>query len=57
MKLTLQTYDKTFTVETHEEANIDEYFDIIIGLLYQATFSEKVIKRAIIELADSYKDE
>jgi hypothetical protein len=56
MKLTLETYGKTFTAETHEGANIDECFDIIIGLLYQATFSEKVIKRAIMELADSYKD-
>lgn len=56
MKLTLETYGKTFTVEAHEGANIDEYFDIIIGLLYQATFTEKTIQKAIVELADSYKD-
>jgi hypothetical protein len=57
MKLTLETYGKTFTVEAHEGANIDEYFDIIIGLLYQATFTEKTIQKAIIELADSYNGE
>jgi hypothetical protein len=56
MKLTLETYGKKFTAETGDDTNIDGYFDIIIGLLYQATFSEKTIKRAIIDLADSYKE-
>jgi len=56
MKLTLETYGKKFTAEVDDSTNIDGYFDIIIGLLYQATFTEKTIKRAIKELADSYKE-
>ena len=58
MKLQLETYGKKYIVETEDnDLTIDEYLDIIIGLLYQSTFTEKTIKNAIIELAESLKEE
>lgn len=57
MKLTLETYKKKYTIETdYDDLNIDEYLDLIKGLLYQATFSEQSINRAIIELAEQLED-
>ncbi len=58
MKLTLETYGKKYTIETTEDdLTIDEYLDIITGLLYQATFSEQTIQMAVKDLANTYKEE
>jgi hypothetical protein len=58
MKLQLTTYKKTYTIETeNDDLDIDEYFDIIIGLLIQAGFHKETIDRTIIELSDELKEE
>ena len=57
MKIQLTSYGTTFTVETDNDAvGIDQYLDIMTGLLKQATFSELTIKQAIIELAEQYEN-
>lgn len=39
MKITIENYGKTMSVETnHEDVSIDEYLDIIYGLLVTVTF-------------------
>ena len=56
MKLQLEIYNKKYIIETeNDDLTINEYLDFMTGLLYQATFSEKIIKRGIIELAESFK--
>ena len=53
MKLQLNTYGKTFTVETdYDDISLDDYFEMFKGLLVQATFSESYINEFIIELAN-----
>jgi hypothetical protein len=57
MKIQLTSYGTTFTVETDNDAvGIDQYLDIMTGLLKQATFSELTIQQAIIELAEQYEN-
>jgi hypothetical protein len=57
MKIQLTSYGTTFTVETdNDDVGIDQYLDIMTGLLKQATFSELTIKQAIIELAEQYEN-
>ena len=56
MKLQLETYGKKYTVETeNDDLNIEEYFDMFIGLLVQATFNQTIINDYIIELADELR--
>lgn len=56
MKLQLEVNRRKYIVETeNDDLTIDEYLDFMTGLLYQSTFSEKIIKRGIIELAESFK--
>lgn len=58
MKLQLTAYKKQYTIETeNDDLCIDEYFDIIIGLLIQAGFHKETIDQAIIELSESIKQE
>ena len=58
MKLQLETYRKKYSVETqNEDLNLEEYFDIFIGLLVQATFNQTTINDYIIELADELRNE
>ena len=58
MKLQLETYGKKYTVETeNDDLNIEEYFDMFIGLLVQATFNQTIINDYIIELADELRNE
>ena len=58
MKLQLETYGKKYSVETqNEDLNLEEYFDIFIGLLVQATFNQTTINDYIIELADELRNE
>jgi hypothetical protein len=48
MKLQLTAYKKQYTIETeNDDLCIDEYFDIIIGLLIQAGFHKETIDKAI----------
>ena len=57
MKLQLKSHSKSYLVETEtDDLTIDEYFDIFIGLLFQAGFHKETIDRAIVELAESIKD-
>jgi len=58
MKIQLETYGKKYSVETqNEDLNIEEYFDIFIGLLVQATFNKTTINDYIIELANELRNE
>ena len=44
MKITIENYGKKMSVETdHEDADIEEYLDIIFGLLVTATFNPQTI--------------
>jgi 3-methyladenine DNA glycosylase Tag len=58
MKLQLTAYNKTYSVETEvDDYNIDEYFEMIIGLLFQAGFHKETIDRAIEDLSIAIKEE
>jgi hypothetical protein len=57
MKLQLESYNIKYTVETaNDDLNIEEYVDILIGILHQAGFHKTSIEEAIISLADTYKE-
>ena len=58
MKLTLETYDKVYSVETkYDDVTLEEYFDLFKGILVSATFSENGINQHIIEWAEQLKEE
>ena len=58
MKLQLEVYKKKYIVETeYDDVSIDEYFDLIIGLLMQAGFHKETIDRAIEDLSIAIKEE
>lgn len=58
MKLQLENYRKKYTVETeHEDVSMNDYFDIFVGLLVQAGWQQQTINEAIIELAESFKED
>jgi hypothetical protein len=58
MKIEIKAYNKIYSVETEaDDYNIDEYLEMIIGLLFQAGFHKETIDRAIIDLADAIKEE
>ena len=58
MKLQLESYGKKYTVETdYDDVSLEDYFDIFIRLLVQATFNQNQIERFIIELADEFKED
>jgi hypothetical protein len=58
MKLQLTAYKKTYTIETeNDDLDIDEYFDLIIGLLMQAGFYKETIDKAIEDLSIAIKEE
>jgi hypothetical protein len=57
MKLQLTAYNKTYSVETEsDDYNIDEYFEMIVGLLFQAGFHKETIDQAIEDLSISNKE-
>lgn len=58
MKLQLEAYKKKYTVETeNDDLDIFEYLELFKGLLINSGFESKTVDEAIIELADSLKDE
>ena len=58
MKLQLESYGKKYTVETdYDDVSLEDYFDIFIRLLVQATFNQNQIERFIVELADEFKED
>ena len=58
MKIKIKTYNKIYSVETEvDDYNIDEYFEMIVGLLFQAGFHKETIDQAIIDLAGAIKEE
>ncbi len=53
MKITIECYGTTHSVETqNNDLDIDEYLQIIYGLLIQLTFNSEVIKRGLLDLAE-----
>jgi ABC-type uncharacterized transport system ATPase subunit len=58
MKLQLENYKKKYSVETeYEDISIEDYLDMFMGLLTQAGWQKKTVDDAIIELAESIKEE
>ena len=58
MKLQLESYGKKYTVETdYDDVSLEDYFDIFIRLLVQATFNQNQIEQFIVELADEFKED
>jgi hypothetical protein len=58
MKLTLESYRKKYSVETEgDDLDINEYIDIMTGLLIQAGFHRDTIKEVIVELAQEFNEE
>ena len=58
MKLELESYKTKYTVEKyHEDVSIEDHLDIFMGLLTQAGWHRITIKDAIIELAESLKED
>jgi hypothetical protein len=58
MKIEIKAYNKTYSVETEvDDYNIDEYLEMIVGLLFQAGFHKGTIDQAIMDLADAIKEE
>ena len=52
MKITIECYGKTYSVETqNDDLTIDEHLQIIYGLLIQLTFNSEVIKHGLLDLA------
>ena len=44
MKITIENYGKKMSVETdHEDVSMDEYMDMIFGLLVTATFHPQTV--------------
>jgi len=56
MKITIQTNENNYIVITHDGLNATEFLEIIKGLMYQMTYSEKTINNAILELAEEIKE-
>ena len=53
MKITVEAYNKKFSVETqNDDLDISEYLEIYYGLLIQLTFNSEVIKNGLMELTD-----
>jgi hypothetical protein len=53
MKITIECYGITHSVETkNDDLDIDEYLQIIYGLLIQLTFNSEVIKIGLLDLAE-----
>lgn len=58
MKLQLESYKRKYIVETeHEDVSMNDYFDIFVGLLIQSGWQQQTINDAIIELAESFKED
>lgn len=58
MKLQLESYSKKYTVETdYDDVSLEDYFDMFIRLLVQATFNQNQIEQFIVELADEFKED
>lgn len=58
MKLQLESYKKKYTVETeNDDLEIYECLDIFVGLLVQSGWHKQTINDAIIELAESFKED
>ena len=58
MKFQLESYKRKYIVETeHEDVSMNDYFDIFVGLLIQSGWQKQTINEAIIELADSLKED
>lgn len=58
MKLQLESYGKKYIVETdYDDVSLEEYFDIFIRLLVQATFNQNQIEQFIVELANEFKED
>lgn len=57
MKLQLEAYKKKYTIETeNDDLDIFEYLDIFKGLLISSGFESNTVDSAIVELADTLKD-
>jgi hypothetical protein len=53
MKITVEAYNKKFSVETqNDDLDINEYLEIYYGMLIQLTFNSEVIKNGLMELTD-----
>jgi hypothetical protein len=53
MKITIECYGITHSVEMQrDDLDIDEYLQIIYGLLIQLTFNSEVIKNGLLDLAE-----
>ena len=58
MKLQLEAYKKKYTIETeNDDLDIFEYLDMFKGLLVSSGFESNTVDSAIVELADTLKDE
>lgn len=58
MKLQLESYSKKYTVETdYDDVSLEDYFDMFIRLLVQATFNQNQIEQFIVDLADEFKED
>jgi len=58
MKLQLESYKRKYIVETeYEDVSMNDYFDIFVGLLIQSGWQQQTINEAIIELAESFKED
>jgi ABC-type uncharacterized transport system ATPase subunit len=58
MRLQLENYKKKYSVETeYEDISIEDHLDMFMGLLKQAGWQKKTVDDAIIELAESIKEE
>lgn len=57
MKLQLESYKKKYTIETqNDDLDIFEYLDIFKGLLISSGFEANAVDSAIVEFADTLKD-
>ena len=58
MKLQLESYKKKYTIETeNDDLDIFEYLDIFKGLLISSGFESNTVDSAIVEFADTLKND
>ena len=58
MKIQLEAYKKKYTIETeNDDLDIFEYLDIFKGLLISSGFESNTVNSAIVELADTLKND
>lgn len=56
-KLTASAYDLSVSIEIPQDSDIHEHLNALMIILRGISFDESIIKKGIIELAESYNND